>query len=120
MWDGSGSHEALRESLQLLGIARRAGLAISGADSIRSACRRGEAILAVVADDAGDNARNRVLPELRDHDVRIVECGTRRSLGRAIGRGPTPVVAITDRGLAEAFLERLAGSAGGEESAEPG
>lgn len=107
------------EALQLLGIARRAGRVVAGADSIRSVCRRGEAVLAVVAGDAGENARGRVLPEFRGRGVRVVECGTRRSLGRAIGRGPTPVLVLTDRGLADAFLERLAKPGEGDEETAP-
>lgn len=96
-----------RQALQLLGIARRAGRVTSGTDPIRSALRRGEAALLVVARDAGENARDRVLPSARTRGVTVVTCGTRETLGGAIGRGPTPAVAVTDRGLAEAFLARL-------------
>lgn len=111
-----GPRREERRALEMLGIARRAGHVATGAGSIRSACVRGAVELAVVARDASDNARSRVLPELGRRGVRIVECGTREGLGRAIGRGPTPVVAVTDRGLAEAFLRRLpsAPDAGGE------
>lgn len=59
----------------------------------------------VVARDASPNAMERVARAARG--VPVVKCGTRETLGLAIGRGPVAVVGVTDR----EFARRLASGA---------
>jgi ribosomal protein L7Ae-like RNA K-turn-binding protein len=58
--------------------------------------RRLEAL--IVAHDASPNAMERVRGAARG--VPIVKCGTRETLGLAIGRGPVALVGVTDREFA--------------------
>lgn len=88
------------KALQLLGLARRAGRAVVGTEAVREAGRRGELDLALIARDASANARRRMRGLLADPAVEVVWCGSRESLGRAVGRTGVAVVGVSDRGLA--------------------
>ena len=88
------------KTLQLVGLARRAGRAVAGTQAVRDAGRRGELRLILVAGDVTENARRRVSGVLADPAVEVVECATRQTLGRALGRQGVAVVGITDTGLA--------------------
>lgn len=61
--------------------------------------------LVLIARDAGRNARGRLAPEVAE--VETLRCGTRRSLGAALGRGPVAVVGVTERGLATRLARAL-------------
>ncbi|MGH7539541.1 MAG: hypothetical protein ACRELC_00925, partial [Gemmatimonadota bacterium] len=57
----------------------------------------------VVARDAAPSALGRLPAEART--ARVIRCGSRETLGRAIGRGPVAIVAVTDVGLAARIEE---------------
>lgn len=94
-------------ALQMLGIALRAGRLSVGTEAVCRDARTGELVLAVVARDAGENARHRVIPVMRREGIPVVECGTRTEFGRALGRSATVAAGLTDDGLARAVRERL-------------
>lgn len=100
-----------RRALQLLGLARRAGRAAIGTQSVRGAARRGELAAVLIARDAGGNAEGRVRSLLEARGVPLVRCASRGALGAAVGRGPTAVVGITDAKMAWAALASLSGGA---------
>lgn len=102
-----------RAALDMIGIARRAGRLSVGTEAVRRGLKAGGIALVVVARDAGENARGRVVPSAEDAAVPVVECGTRSVLGSSLGRGPTVTVGITDEGLAREVRERLDGEPSG-------
>lgn len=112
---GSGD----RRVLQLIGLARRAGHAVVGTDAVRVAGRRGELSAVVVAGDATQNARKRLYTLLSDPDVSTVTCGTRATLGRAVGRTEAVVVGIRDQGLGLRVAAVQQGSRTVNASSEP-
>jgi ribosomal protein L7Ae-like RNA K-turn-binding protein len=83
-------------ALQAVGVARRAGRVEIGTRAVRQAGREGRLAAILVARDASDNARER-----------LVVCGDRSALGRAVGRGPVAALGITAPGLAGLVLEAL-------------
>lgn len=95
-----------RSALRMLGIARRAGELAVGSEAVRRGIRAGELALVVVARDAGENARGRVVPPAETGGVPVLELGTRSSLGRALGRSATVTVGVSDGGLAGAVREK--------------
>jgi ribosomal protein L7Ae-like RNA K-turn-binding protein len=105
-----------RAILQLVGLARRAGRAVAGTQAVREAGSRGELNLVLVAGDAADNARRRVAGILENREVAMVRCGTRETLGRAVGKPGAAVVGVRDPGLAERILASDVGRNRGESS----
>lgn len=112
MPDGAREPEAPprreRDALAALGIARRAGAAAVGTRAVREAARAGRLRAIVLARDAAPNARSRLSSILADGGLHVLECGSRQSLGAAVGKGPTVVVGVTDRGLADRVMASLA------------
>jgi ribosomal protein L7Ae-like RNA K-turn-binding protein len=95
------------EALKLVGLTRRAGRAVIGTKAVREAARRGSLSLALVARDAGDNARNRVIPVFDATGTRWLPCGSHETLGRAIGRDRAVVIGIEDARLGQRMRQIL-------------
>jgi ribosomal protein L7Ae-like RNA K-turn-binding protein len=95
------------EALALLGLARRAGAVVKGTDATRKALRVGEVRLVIVAQDAAEAQRRKVLPLAEARGVSWTVAGTKEELGLAVGAGPLTAVGVTETGLAEVLQERL-------------
>ncbi len=102
--------EAEERALNLLGIALRGGRLEVGTTSVKESARRGDLSGAVIAADAGGNARDRVLPLLEATGVPVVEAADGEALGAALGRDRTVIVGLTDPGLAGEVLDALTGN----------
>jgi len=88
-------------TLNMLGLAARAGALVPGTERVREAARTGELRLAVVATDASENSREKLLPLLAARGISHVIRFDRSELGAATGRGPLSAVGILDRKLAD-------------------
>ncbi len=94
-----------QRALQLVGLARRAGRAVAGTQAVRDASRRGSLSMVILATDAADSAHQRIARVLEDPAVLVLRCGTRETLGTAVGRSGSVVVGISDPGLARRIAE---------------
>jgi len=97
----------MNRELSFLSLARKAGRLEYGEDPVSAALASGKAKLLVYASDASPrtvkwaarDAKERGIPSVcLDH--------TKEALGMAIGRPPTAVATITDKGMAESFARR--------------
>lgn len=102
MSDRPGSVPA--DPLGLLGIARRAGQVAMGFDAAMRSVTRGQARLLVLARDVGESTADKVRRSAGE--VPVVVLGEKESLGKALGRGETGVVAVTDGGFSRALMSR--------------
>lgn len=93
--------------LSLLGMATRAGAVVTGTDRVREAARAGTLQLALLASDASDNSRGKLLPLLTVRGISHVIRYERNELGAAIGRGPLSAVGVVDAALAGRLLTLL-------------
>lgn len=91
---------SLRRALDTLGIARRAGHAVTGTRSVMEAARAGRLVALLVARDAAPRALERVSGPLGRLGVPAFRAGGREELGRAVGRDHLVVVGLTDTDLA--------------------
>jgi ribosomal protein L7Ae-like RNA K-turn-binding protein len=87
--------------LRLLGIAARAGVAVTGTERVREAARGGSLRLAFVANDASENSRDKLVPLLGAVGVPMIAAYDRAALGAAVGKAPLSAVGVTDRSLAD-------------------
>ena len=96
-------------NLQLLGIAKKAGLLAIGCEDSESAARNGKTKLIISASDASERA-------FRNARINADFCGaicltvpyTKYELGCITGRGSPATIAFLDTGLAVGFLKGLA------------
>jgi len=91
----------------LLASARGAGRLVAGSDASREAWERGGVELVIVARDARAAAHENWVTAAAGSGKAVV-WGDKQSLGRAIARPDTAVVAITDKGLARAMANAVA------------
>ena len=97
-----------RRALSLLGLALRANRVRAGRDETLKAIRAGRAALVVLANDAGKDLRGAVETTLRDTTgPESIPGPSKQAIGRALGRRPVGVLAVTDAGFARSIKDRF-------------
>ena len=95
--------------LSFLGLCLRGGNLTVGEEPVEAVARARDARVLLLASDAADNTRRRCA-----HFAEMGQClwlrvpFTKAELGKAVGRSAAAIVAITDIGLANAVVHRLA------------
>ena len=96
------------KALNLLSLARKAGLAELGEEPVGAAARAVHAHLIIVAGDASDHTWRRAKSFAAGTDQQCVRVSyTKAELGFAIGRQELAIAAIVDAGMALSFVEAL-------------
>lgn len=94
--------------LNLLSLARKAGVAELGEEPVGAAARELHAHLMIVASDASDHTWRRAKSYAAGTDQQCVRVPfTKDQLGMAVGRQELAIAALTDAGMALSFLEGL-------------
>lgn len=95
--------------LQMIGLALRAGRLEVGDEAAGDACRSKRCRLLLAASGAGESAQRRAMRFADEGQCLLAEvpCST-EELGAALGRKSCAMAAVTDLGLAQAIVERLA------------
>jgi ribosomal protein L7Ae-like RNA K-turn-binding protein len=93
--------------LFLLGIAAKAGAVLPGTERVREAAGSSRLRYAIVAGDASENTRAKIMPALRAHGVAHAVAFDRDRLGAALGRAPLSVVGVTNESLAQRMKSLL-------------
>jgi hypothetical protein len=98
--------QAERRAYSLIGSAFRARKAAAGSTAVRDAFNAGQVALALIATDARAAAETPWVDALiKTGKARAF--GSKESLGRAIGRPDTGVIAILDEGISGALVHTL-------------
>ena len=98
------SKKNMNKILQYISIAAKAGKVFGGEMQTESRIRSESAKIVIVAEDASDNTKNRIIKLAEHSGIPVVTVPDRESLGQASGRDFRSSVVITDRGLADAIL----------------
>lgn len=91
----------------MIGMAGKAGHAVSGEFSTEKAIKCGKACLVIIASDASENTRKHFFDMCAYRNIPICIYGNREELGHAIGKEMRVNLAITERGLANSIRERI-------------
>jgi ribosomal protein L7Ae-like RNA K-turn-binding protein len=92
----------LEPLLRFLGICRRAGKIMFGADAVAKGVFSGEAKLVLVARDASPRVRRAMENSCLQYGVTLLDPGfSMDELGGAIGRSATAAAAVTEKKMAE-------------------
>lgn len=94
--------------LGMLGLARRARKAVSGAEIAEAAVKNGKARLVIVAKDTTDTGKKAITDACEYYGVKYIEYGTKEQLGKIMGAHVRTVVSINDAGFAGAVLKKYA------------
>ena len=96
------------KALNVLSLARKAGLAELGEEPVGAAAREGHAYLTIVAGDASDHTWRRAKSFTAGTDQQCIRVSyTKDELGMAIGRQELAIAAITDPGMGLSLVESL-------------
>ena len=96
------------KSLNLLSLARKAGLAELGEEPVGAAARALHAHLVIVASNASDHTWRRAKSYCAGTDQICIRVNyTKDELGMATGRQELAMAAIVDAGMALSFVEGL-------------
>ena len=96
------------KAMNMLGLARKAGLIELGEEPVGIAARGQKARLVLVAQDAGDHTWRRAKSFVAGTNQLCLKVPyTKDELGMAIGRTSLAIAAFTDPAMALAFLKAL-------------
>jgi len=93
--------------LSLLGLAMKAGAAVSGEFAVDKAGKSKRAYLIIIAGDASQNTRKHCLDMCRYYGIPFVLYGTRETLGKAVGKESRSAAAILDQGFANSIMKQI-------------
>ncbi|USS85426.1 hypothetical protein M8332_03975 [Fructilactobacillus ixorae] len=93
-----------KQTLNLLGIARRAGKIVTGEALVLSGIRSHRVQFLFLASDAGTATAKRFLDKSRFYTVPVNHQLTKAELSAAIGQ-PRTIIGITDQGFARKLNE---------------
>lgn len=101
-----------RKVLAYLGLATRAGKAVSGEFSVEKSVRQHRAKLVLVSEEASENSKKNFSNLCTYYKVPLYFFGKKEELGKAMGKEFRVSVSIEDEGLAKAAMEQLEQEAG--------
>jgi ribosomal protein L7Ae-like RNA K-turn-binding protein len=110
----------VRDLLDLFGLSARAGALVSGTNAVRAAVREGSVRRVILASDAADGQRGKLIPLLDARRIPYYIGFTREELGAATGRAPVSAVGLTNPQLAERAGELQAALPSTERGADRG
>jgi ribosomal protein L7Ae-like RNA K-turn-binding protein len=87
--------------LQLIGLAVRARMLISGEELVVKDIRANRAKLVIISTDASENTMKKIQDKCNTYNVELHVFGDRSDLGHATGKEARVVLAITDDGFAK-------------------
>jgi ribosomal protein L7Ae-like RNA K-turn-binding protein len=100
--------DAWEKVSRLIGFGLRARTVTVGVQQVKVAVQKNLVVLAIVADDASENGKAKVVPMMKARRVEMVGGVTAADLGSVVGRDATTVVAVLDAALARGMREAMA------------
>jgi ribosomal protein L7Ae-like RNA K-turn-binding protein len=95
---------------RLIGLGVRARTVAVGVQQARNAMQKGTVVLAIVADDASENGRAKVVPMIDAKRIERIGGVSAEALGDVVGKDATTVVVVLDAALARGIREAIASS----------
>ncbi|MCI1857929.1 MAG: ribosomal L7Ae/L30e/S12e/Gadd45 family protein [Sporolactobacillus sp.] len=91
----------------LLGLARRAGKAVSGEDTVIHYIKSRKAKAVIISTDASDRTKKTVGDKCGFYHVPLLIAPSREQIGAALGQPPRVLAAVTDNGFAGGLIKQL-------------
>lgn len=92
--------------LNLLGLAMRAGMLITGEEQVLAEVRKKQAKIVFVAENASSNTKKKFTDKCQYYDISCAIQFSKEELSHAIGKQRT-ICAVMDDGFARRFRELL-------------
>lgn len=95
-----------QKQLNLLGLATRARLLVTGEETVLAEVRKGVATLVIVATDCSESTKKKLADKCRYYNVPYLEHFTTIEISEAIGK-KRAICAFVDQGFATSFKKLL-------------
>ncbi len=91
----------------MLSLAKRAGKLISGEDTVLMYIRDNSCFLVIIAEDAAENTKKKILARTENRNVECIVKGLRDELSGSVGLYNRTVLGVTDKGFAQKIKAEL-------------
>lgn len=95
------------KAISMIGLAMRAGKVVSGEFAAEKAVKTKKASLVIVATDASDNTKKLFTNGCQYYHIPLVFYGTKKELGRILGKDIRASIAILDQGFGEQIQKHI-------------
>ena len=96
----------------LIGLAKRAGKISGGEFSVTASIKDKTAQLVIIAADASDNTKKKIIDSCRFYNVDYIEYGSLEELGKFTGSGIRAVISVKDSGFKNAIKKHFENNSG--------
>ena len=96
-----------QKTLNMIGLATKAGKTASGEFSTEKAVKTGKAYLVVVSEEASDNTKKMFTNMCTYYRVPICFFGKKDELGHHMGKEMRASLAVLDEGFAKALVKQM-------------
>ena len=93
--------------LAMIGLARRAGQADTGAIMATKAIQKGKSELIIVAGDGADNVKKKFTNSCTYYEIPYLEIANKELLSKCTGKENIAVVSINDSNFARGIMSKL-------------
>ena len=88
----------------MISLSYKAGYLKHGEFQVNEAIKKNKARLIIVATDASQNTKTKIMTVADTHNVKLVEYADKYTLGRVIGKEERSLLAVCDKGFADKIL----------------
>ena len=88
----------------MLGLAKRAGKVVSGADAVIDKVRVKGAFLVIISSDVSETTNKRLNDKCKYYNTPKIVYGLSETNGKAIGKSDVAAIAVTDKNFADTIL----------------
>lgn len=96
-----------RKIFSYIGLAMKSGNLVSGEFSTEKAIQSNKTFLVLIAEDASNNTKKKFTNKCNYYDVPLYFFGTKKDLGKAIGKEMRSTIGLIDCGLADGIKKQL-------------
>ena len=93
--------------LGMIGLAKRAGKLVTGAEICEAHVKKGKSRLVIIATDISDNGKKAITDCCKFYNVKFIEYGKKADLGKFTGSDERAVISVNDRGFAKTILDKF-------------
>lgn len=95
-----------QKTLNLLGLAQKAGKLATGFDAVKISLSKNQAKLIFIGNDVSQNTKDKLSFLIRKKDVRLVDTFSSAEITQALGK-ERKLVSVTDSGFSKAMIKNL-------------
>lgn len=95
-----------KEVYGILSLAAKAGKLVSGEFSVKEAVLKEKAKLVILAEDSSANTKKLFHDKASFRSIPVLELGTKKMLGKALGKEERSSIAVLDEGFKGIILKK--------------